>query len=150
MTKRNKFDFEIQPADEAAYPDWAYMRAVLWPTATIEDHLSEIRNLVGTDAWIVWHDNKPIGFAEASIRPYANGCQSRPVAFLEGIWVAPLFRQAGVAKGLVTTVEEWAKARGIFELGSDAELSNSLSHTCHKQWGFEETERVVYFRKALK
>ena len=40
-------------------------------------------------------------------------------------------------------------ARGFREIGSDALLDNEASHAAHRDWGFSETERVVYFRKAL-
>jgi aminoglycoside 6'-N-acetyltransferase I len=35
------------------------------------------------------------------------------------------------------------------ELASDALLDNNGSHAMHEALGFTETERVVYFRKAL-
>jgi aminoglycoside 6'-N-acetyltransferase I len=47
-------------------------------------------------------------------------------------------------------VERFVLARGYREIGSDAELHNVQSHAAHLGWGFSETERVVYFRKALK
>lgn len=48
------------------------------------------------------------------------------------------------------TAEAWAKSLGIFELGSDTWLHDLPSQQAHGAWGFEETERVVYFRKKLK
>jgi aminoglycoside 6'-N-acetyltransferase I len=38
---------------------------------------------------------------------------------------------------------------GCSELASDARLENSASHAMHRALGFSETQRVVYFRKAL-
>ena len=35
------------------------------------------------------------------------------------------------------------------ELASDALIDNAVSHGMHRRLGFEETERVVYFRKDL-
>ena len=35
------------------------------------------------------------------------------------------------------------------ELASDAGIDNTVSHGMHTGLGFEETERVVYFRKDL-
>ncbi len=49
----------------------------------------------------------------------------------------------------MAAVAAWAKERGLTELASDALLDNSVSHAAHKAIGFEETERVVYFRKRL-
>ena len=89
------------------------------------------------------------GFAEVSIRKFANGCETQPVAFLEGIWVEPPLRRQGIGRLLVEHIEAFAVARGFREIGSDALLDNEASHAAHRDWGFSETERVVYFRKAL-
>ena len=90
------------------------------------------------------------GLAEAAIRTdYVNGAQSSPIAFLEGLYVRPAARHRGVAKALVKALERWAHERGCRELASDASTDNLASHAVHRALGFEETERVVFFRKAL-
>jgi aminoglycoside 6'-N-acetyltransferase I len=38
---------------------------------------------------------------------------------------------------------------GCRELASDALLQNTAAHDVHAALDFEETERVVYFRKVL-
>lgn len=134
---------------------WAGMRAALWPNDPIGDHRDEITDLLQSDqpyhAYLALSQaQEPVGFAELSMRTYANGCTERPVPFLEGIWVAPAHRHKGVGGQLIATIERDLHAQGFSELCSDAEIENSLSHNAHKAWGFEETERVIYFRKALK
>jgi aminoglycoside 6'-N-acetyltransferase I len=85
-----------------------------------------------------------IGFAEASLRhDYVNGCDTSPVGFLEGIYVVPIFRRRGVAASLVRAVEQWTLAQGA------ALIDNVGSHRMHAALGFQETERVVCFRKRL-
>ncbi len=61
----------------------------------------------------------------------------------------PDYRGRGVARALIAAVTEWAKAKGLRELASDALLDNAASHAMHQALGFTETERVIYFRKAL-
>ena len=95
-------------------------------------------------------DGVAVGLAEASLRrDYVNGCKTSPVAFLEGIYVAPQHRRSGIAGQLVAAVEDWARAQGCTEFASDAALDNLQSHRMHAALGFEETQRVVYFRKLL-
>jgi len=145
-------EFSIRRADKNDLPPWSEMRSVLWPGNTESEHLSELTGLLRQDSfqgWIAFNNEKYIGFAEASIRPYANGCESRPVVFLEGVWVDESHRNSGIGRKFINVVEEWAKSNGITEIGSDAEFSNELSQVCHKKWGFEEAERVIYFRKKL-
>jgi len=145
--------FVVRPAERRDLANWAQMRAELWPCSSRQEHLAELEEgskSTSFRGWVALSDDRCIGFAEAYIRPFANGCDSRPVVFLEGIWVGPDFRRFGVGRALVESVAEWARAQGIYELGSDAELTNTLSQTCHLKWGFEETERVVYYRMKLR
>ncbi|WP_407925737.1 aminoglycoside 6'-N-acetyltransferase [Devosia faecipullorum] len=140
------------PADAG---DWLALRTTLWPRGAGGDHENEIMRLLAnagdtinllarTDA------GEAMGFAEASLRrDYVNGCRTSPVAFLEGIYVLPAARGRGVARALVTAVEDWGRAQGCTEFASDASLDNVGSHAMHRALGFEETQRVVFFRKAL-
>jgi aminoglycoside 6'-N-acetyltransferase I len=85
-----------------------------------------------------------------AVRAFANGCDSSPVPFLEGLWVDSAFRRQKIGQALVRAIEEWAVRRGFRELGSDAYLSARISHLAHRAYGFTETERVVYFKKKLR
>lgn len=148
-----RLPFAVRPAERRDLANWAEMRAELWPISSKLEHLAELEEWFGTPpfrGWIALSGDRYIGFAEAYLRPFANGCDSRPVVFLEGIWVRPDYRRAGVGRALVASVADWARAQGIYELGSDAELTNTFSQTCHLKWGFEETERVVYYRMKLR
>ena len=141
---------QMAAADRAA---WARMRAALWPNAPADEHVKDIDGMLSTaNGWgFVAHtdDGAPIGFAEITIRPFANGCDSRPVPFLEGIRVEPPFRRQGVGALLIKHVEAFVAARGFREIGSDALIGNDTSHAAHRRWGFCETERVVHVRKLL-
>ena len=96
-------------------------------------------------------NGEPIGLAEASIRmDYVNGTTTTPVAFLEGLYVVPAGRRRGAAAQLVAAVSDWAVSLGCSELASDTVFENDVSQQVHKALGFEETERVVFFRKSLQ
>ena len=141
---------EMGPADRDAC---AAMRAALWPDQTAEVLAKDLNVMLGSGAaWGFIAETAaggPVGFAEIAVRPSANGCDSRPVPFLEGIWVAPQFRRQGLGAQLMKHVEAFVTARGFCEIGSDALIDNHASHAAHRGWGFSETERVVYFRKVL-
>jgi len=95
-------------------------------------------------------DGSAVGFVEASRRvDYVNGTSTSPVAFLEGLYVEPFARRKGVAQALVAEVVRWAAAQGCSELASDSPIENVAAHSTHCALGFEETERVVYFRRAV-
>ncbi|WP_077549481.1 GNAT family N-acetyltransferase [Pseudorhizobium flavum] len=132
---------------------WSKLRQALWPDQPADAHLVEIEEMLGGQVGAGYGAFSPDGalvaFAEVSIRAYANGCTSTPVPFLEGIFVEERSRRMGIAGLLLAQIESDLRARGFVELCSDAEMHNTSSHLAHRQWGFVETERVIYFRKPL-
>lgn len=135
--------------------DWLSLRLQLWPDCPRKQHMEEMASFLRDPArfvqFIVRDPNgRGVGFAEASIRTdYVNGTSSSPVAYLEGLYVAPESRGKGVARTLVLAVSEWARAAGCTELASDTQPENIVSQAAHTQLGFVETERAVFFSKSL-
>lgn len=132
---------------------WLELRRALWP-APREEHLGEMALMAANPqrfaVFVAYASAEAQGLAEAAIRTdHVNGAQSSPVGFLEGLYVVPHARRAGVARALVAEVARWAAACGCSELASDTPFANSASHAVHRALGFEETERVVFFRKPL-
>jgi aminoglycoside 6'-N-acetyltransferase I len=134
---------------------WLYLRQQLWPHCPREQHLSEMSSFCAQPerfAEFVAYagSGQAVGFVEVALRTdYVNGTDSSPVAFLEGIYVAPEARRTGTARALVGAAKRWAIEKGCREFASDAALENETSHAMHRALGFEETERVVFFRKLL-
>jgi aminoglycoside 6'-N-acetyltransferase I len=100
-------------------------------------------------SFVAEHEQALIGFVEVSLRPYAEGCNSSPVGYLEGWYVAPQYGRSGVGRRLVETAEDWARARGCLEMASDTELHNTQSQRAHARLGYQEVVRLVCFRKSL-
>lgn len=135
---------------------WLRMRSDLWPEPSSEEHAAEIDSFfAGTRheplAVLIASDDagEAIGFAELSIRRYAEGCQTDRVAFLEGWYVVPAARRRGVGRALIERAEAWAVERGCPEFGSDALIDNELSAQAHRALGFHEVERIRCFWKPL-
>ena len=145
----------IRRATNADVEALAELRFALWPEEPLAVRRAEAEaNVARTDgglvAFLAVDNDEVAGFAEASLRrDYVNGCETSPVAFLEGIYVPPRCRRRRLGRGLLAAVEQWGREQGCSELGSDALLANEVSHRFHGGAGFEETERVVYFRKPL-
>lgn len=132
---------------------WRRMRQELWPD---EEHAAEVAAFFDGDRrnpaevlLAVEADGGAVGFAEVSIRPYAEGCLTGRIAYLEGWYVEEGHRGRGIGGALVRAVEAWGRAQGCAELGSDAAIDNRRSIAAHRALGFEEVGRVVCFRKAL-
>jgi len=146
-------DTTIRPATLRDLPEWIRMRALLWPECPAEEHLSEARAMLDAKdetAFVAARDGAGLtGFVEVRLRPYADGCSSSPVGFVEGWYVDIDARRCGIGAGLVRAAEAWAVSRGCSEMASDALLENYLSQAAHGGIGYEEVERVVRYRKAL-
>jgi aminoglycoside 6'-N-acetyltransferase I len=143
----------IREMNETDTAVWAEMRHALWPFTTAEENRKNIAKMLAAgDMWgfvAIDASGAPAGFAEVALRRYANGCEESPVPFLEGIWVASEYRRRGIGQEIIAHIGRFLRDQGFRELGSDALLDNTVSHDAHRNWGFTETERVVYFRKPL-
>lgn len=150
---------EDGPAVRAAEPRdagaWEGLRQALWPSSEGE-HAGEIAAYFDGDRRIAAEvllaldgAQRPVGFVELSIRPWAEGCRPGRVAYLEGWYVDPDHRGRGVGRALVRAAERWGRYRECHELASDADLANEASVCAHRALGFDEAARVVCFRKSL-
>ena len=134
--------------------EWLRMREALWPDS-LADHDADTRRYfdapeVGRVTFVAERDENLVGFLELEYRKYAPDCVSSPVPFIEGWYVDEGVRRQGVGRALFRAAEDWARAHGHTEIASDVEIDNATSLAAHEALGYEETERVVYFRRSLK
>ena len=142
----------VEEGDAAA---WESMREILWPSSPGE-HADEIARFFAGDRrepaevfLAIDDEGAAVGFAEVSIRSIAEGCDSEGVAYLEGWYVAEGKRRERIGAALVAAFEDWGREQGCSEVASDCELGNDVSAAAHRSLGFEETARLICFRKAL-
>ena len=132
---------------------WLGMYHKLWPKFSDEALLAEIDRIMKSSkraAFVAESGELAVGFAEYGLRDYANGCNSQPVPFLEGVWIDDAYRGHGIARALIEFLFKKAEMSGFVEMGSDVELTNYSSQLMHERLGFEQTETVIYYRKVLK
>jgi aminoglycoside 6'-N-acetyltransferase I len=146
----------VRPVKPGDAPDWLRMREALWPEDGAGTHAGEIEQYFAGALRMplevlvaVAETGGAVGFAELSIRNYAEDCVTDRVAYLEGWYVAPEWRRQGVGKSLVEAAEAWARSEGCTEFGSDALLDNETSAAAHRALGFEETVQIRCFKKQL-
>lgn len=100
--------------------------------------------------FLAFDGDTAIGFAQCQLRhDYVEGCESSPVGFLEGIFVAEGYRLTGMGRALLAACEKWAKDKGCSEFASDCELDNTVSLAWHMKNGFTEMGRTIWFAKKL-
>ncbi len=146
----------IRRATAADAQDWLRLRQALWPEDGAPSHAAEIEQffagklpmplevLLAADP-----SGAVLGFAELSIRSYAEDCVTDRVAYLEGWYVVPASRRKGVGRLLIAAAEDWALAQGCSEFASDALIDNYDSAAAHEALGFVETVQIRCFRKSL-
>jgi len=148
----------VRVATKADADAWLAMRMALWPDANEDELRLEVERyfvahgepLLPHCVFVAEVEGNVVGMLELSLRPYADGCDSSPVPFIEAWYVAPEVRRTGIGGALVREAEAWAIAQGYTEMASDALLDNEVSHWAHAALGFEEVERAIRFRKVLK
>src|SRR5262249_52413999 len=94
-------------------------------------------------------NGKLIGFAEVSLRPYARGCVSSPVGYLEGWYVTPDRRRRGIGAAMLAAGEAWARPQGCCEFASDRNEWNLESRAAHLALKFSAVDRHAHFAKQL-
>jgi len=125
----------------------------LWPDIVYGEEYSYFENMLQSEhehCFLAKEDDRYIGFIQLSIRnDYVEGSDSSPVAYIEGIYVDPAFRQQGIASQLLEAAEQWAREKAVTQIASDTEIGNQLSILFHEKAGFVEAGRLVCFIKHL-
>lgn len=146
---------DIISTSDPADPDWLTLRSEFIPEQPLAEQREFLERFARESAaFRAFVASDPhaglLGFAEVAVRTdFVNGCEHRPALFLEGIFVRPEHRGRGVARALCDEAGRWGLSQGCLEFASDVYIDDLDSLAAHRGLGFQETERVVYFRKLL-
>lgn len=147
---------KVRPLEARDRSAWAAMRAALWPDEDPDrlghETLMHFSGVPLAEAVFICEDvdDTACGFLELNLRPYAEGCLSSPVPFIEGWYVSPGARHKGAGRALMSAAEHWSIIRNFTEIASDTQIDNAQSQGAHAALGYEEVERLVAFRKPLR
>lgn len=145
----------IRPATRADYDEWLRMRRTLWPDCGVARGRLEMREQLSDPKKfgvlvLEVGEGRLGGFVELALRDGVDGAAREITAFLEGWYVDRAWRGQGWGRKLIRAAEAWARARGMVELASDAELWNKRGIAAHGAMGFRESGRVVQFLKRVR
>jgi aminoglycoside 6'-N-acetyltransferase I len=143
---------ELRRLAEGDENQWLELRRELHPGFAASEHEAEMAELLDDPlqaAFGAFSGDRLVGFVEVSERPWGEGCSTAPVGWIENLLVARDVRRQGTARELMEAAAQWVRSRGLKELGSDVDEGNAPSLAGHLAWGFEETMRLVMFRRRL-
>jgi aminoglycoside 6'-N-acetyltransferase I len=144
---------QIRAYRDADWPDWLRLSLALFPeysTDVLEPGMREHRARSDAEVFVAEREDGSVaGFVEVGARPYADGCDTSPVGYIEAWFVEADVRRKGYGRALLLAAENWARGRGYREMASDAQLNNEISYAAHRRAGYAEVDRIVQFRKVL-
>lgn len=143
----------VRPFRAADWNEWRRMTEGLFPGLPPDEYEQDMRAFRAVRDAEVFIAERPdgsaCGYVEVGIRPYAEGCRTSPVGYIEAWYVDDDVRREGYGRALLSAAEDWAKGRGYQEMASDALIDNTVSLKAHTASGYEVVERLVTFRKPL-
>jgi aminoglycoside 6'-N-acetyltransferase I len=149
-------DIEIRPATDADRAELYRLIRALFPDLQPHELDPEVDEYLAPDrgqkiVFVAQRNlpNRLAGFIEVGTRPYAEGCATSPVPYVEAWYVDEDVRRQSVGRALFGAAEAWSRAEGFTEIASDVQIDNAGSIAAHKALGYEETERLVCFRRSL-
>ncbi len=154
MEKKRKVTVAIRRVAQRYKEEWLRMRKALWPGCSIDMHLSEMAEQLADESdsaiFVAVRLGGGLGgFIEISIRSFAEGCDTRPVGYIEGWYVDADLRHQGIGSQLVREAEAWVISQGYKEMASDCLIDNAVSLKAHVALGYKETDRLIHFKKVL-
>jgi aminoglycoside 6'-N-acetyltransferase I len=143
----------VRRLTDADWQEWLRMGLILFPDQSRDEAERGMREFIARDDAAVFialrPDGSACGFVEVGSRPYADGCGTSPVGYIEAWYVDPDVRRQGFGRALLAAAEEWARAQGYREMASDTQLHNDVSREAHERSGYAEIDRIIQFRKPL-
>lgn len=141
----------IQEVTTNSEVSWAEMCIEVYEEGSVEMYLKDRKAGKLPYEYVYCTDDDYVGMLSLSIRnDYVEGTSTSPVAYVEGIYVKPEYRNRGIAKQLVEFAKQWAREKSCSELASDCVIDNLDSYQFHKKIGFEEVGRVICFRQGVQ
>jgi aminoglycoside 6'-N-acetyltransferase I len=135
------------------FAEWLRLRTAVYTGIDLEFHDQEMRRFLADDSKRCFVADfgcgAVCGMIEVSLRNVVDGCLTSPVGYIEGVYIDPAQRGAGLSRRLLQYAEEWCRSMGCTEIATDAEFENEEAQRFHEHMGFEETYRIVEYRKKL-
>ncbi|MDJ0733878.1 MAG: GNAT family N-acetyltransferase [Nostocaceae cyanobacterium] len=144
---------KIVGVEEKYFPAWKQMRQTLYSGLESDFHEQEMEWIFKSDdkaCFIFLSDSDEVmGFLEVSLRNLVDGCLGNPVGYIEGIYLKSQYRGLGYGRQIINYAAQWFLSRDCRDMATDAEIDNLNAQKFYQSVGFQETYRIVEFKKSL-
>jgi len=136
------------------FQDWRRMRRDLYGGLDRGFHEAEMELIFSSAQATCFiglaESEAAVAMLEVSLRNFVDGCLGGPVGYLEGIYVIPEQRKRGYGRELAQFAVTWFRSRGCRDMAADAELTNLEAQAFLRKVGFDETYRIVEYKRSLE
>ena len=143
----------VRPATRDDFPFWRQARNAIYSKLSDSFQAAEMERILCDPMLACFiaesEAHRPVAMLELSLRNIVDCCLTSPVGYIEGIYLEAGERGRGLGGELVEFAAQWFRQQGCREMATDAELENEASQKFFARVGFEETDRIVEFRKSL-
>ena len=137
----------------ARFQDWRRMRQELYGELDSQFHEAEMELIFSSTQATCFigliDSGSAVAMLEVSLRNFVDGCLGGPVGYLEGIYVMAEERKRGYGRELAQFAVDWFRSRGCRDMAADAELTNLEAQDFLRKVGFDETYRIVEYKRSL-
>jgi len=144
---------QIVEVTHESLSDWKRMRQAVYPDVSDAFHDNEMDLILSapdTTCFLGFSESREaVAMLELSMRNYVDGCLGGPVGYVEGIYLKPGIRGTGNGRRLIEFAANWFRSRGCRDMAADAELDNTAAQEFLSRTGFDETYRIVEFKRSL-
>ena len=135
------------------FQDWLRMRRELYGGLDPQFHEAEMELIFSSTQATCFlglgESGAAVAMLEVSLRNFVDGCLGGPVGYVEGIYVIPEQRKRDYGRELAQFAANWFRSKGCRDMAADAELTNLEAQDFLRKVGFEETYRVIEYKRSL-
>ncbi len=89
-----------------------------------------------------------VGFTQ--LYPIFSSLSMAPTWVLNDLFVAPDFRQHGIARLLLSAADEHARQTGAIGIGLETQHTNEVAQALYKSFGYEEADETKHYWRVIE
>lgn len=143
---------KVRAYRDSDWPEWLRMSVALFPEYSAEslaDGMGTFRHRDDAEVFVVDRGGGALaGFVEVGSRPYADGCDTSPVGYIEAWYTDHDVRRSGYGRALLQAAETWARQQGYAKWRPTRCWTTRLATPPTGAWDTRKSEGWCSFERA--